>query len=131
MWCVNPLTQPSNYPIKHLQAHCKNIKHLFFSVYLIRGPATTSANSIVSKFFNKINTEKTLVQKILAFVYLGIVPDNPIAFVQFQPPKLGSNVTLYQCLMPDYAHRCRTSTLMMVPINFWRNSDPLKKRNIF
>ena len=38
---------------------------------------------------------------------------------------------LYPCLMSDYAHRCRTSTLIMIPINFWRNSDHLKKKNIF
>ena len=31
---------------------------------------------------------------------------------------------LCNCLIPDYARRCRTSTLIMVPINFWRNSDP-------
>ena len=35
------------------------------------------------------------------------------------------------CLMPDYAHKCRTSTLKMVPINFWRNSDPFKKKEHF
>ena len=34
---------------------------------------------------------------------------------------------LCHCLMPDYARRCRTSTLIMVPINFCRNSDPFKK----
>ena len=33
--------------------------------------------------------------------------------------------------MPNYAHRCRTSTLIIVPINFWRNSDPFKKRTFF
>ena len=48
---------------------------------------------------------------------------------------LGSDVTLHligdQFLMPDYAHRYRTSTLIMVPINFWRNSDQFKKKNIF
>ena len=38
---------------------------------------------------------------------------------------------LCQCLMPDYAQRCRTSTLIMVPINFWRNSDPFKKKEHF
>ena len=38
---------------------------------------------------------------------------------------------LCQCLMPDYARRCRTSTLIMVPINFWRNSDPFKKKEHF
>ena len=38
---------------------------------------------------------------------------------------------LYQCLIPDYAQRCRTSTLMMVPINFWRNSDPFEKEEVF
>ena len=38
---------------------------------------------------------------------------------------------LYHCLMPDYAWRCRTSTLIMVPINFWRNSDPFKKKEHF
>ena len=37
---------------------------------------------------------------------------------------------LYYCLMPDCAWRCRTSTLIMVPINFWRNSDPFKKKSI-
>ena len=36
---------------------------------------------------------------------------------------------LFHCLMPDYARRCRTSTLIMVPINFWQNSDPLKKKH--
>ena len=38
---------------------------------------------------------------------------------------------LYHCLMPDYAWRYRTSTLIMAPINFWWNSDPFKKKNIF
>ena len=38
---------------------------------------------------------------------------------------------LYHCLMPDYTHRCRTSTLIMVPINFWRNSDLFKKKEHF
>ena len=38
---------------------------------------------------------------------------------------------LCHCLMPDYTRRCRTSPLIMVPINFWRNSDPFKKKNIF
>ena len=37
---------------------------------------------------------------------------------------------LYHCLMPDYARRCRTSALIMVPVNFWRNSDPLKIKHI-
>ena len=38
---------------------------------------------------------------------------------------------LCHCLMPDYALRCRTSTMIMVPINFWRNSDPFKKEEHF
>ena len=38
---------------------------------------------------------------------------------------------LYQCLMLDYAHRCRTSTLIMVSINFWQNSDPFKNEEHF
>ena len=38
---------------------------------------------------------------------------------------------LYRFLMPDYSHRCRTSTLIMIPINFWWNSDPFKKRTFF
>ena len=38
---------------------------------------------------------------------------------------------LYHCLMPDYAWRCWTSTLIMVPINFWQNSDPFKKKEHF
>ena len=33
---------------------------------------------------------------------------------------------LCQRLILDYAHRYRTSTLIMVPINFWQNSDPFK-----
>ena len=33
--------------------------------------------------------------------------------------------------MPHYASGCRISTLIMKPINFWRNSDLLKKKNIF
>ena len=33
--------------------------------------------------------------------------------------------------MPDYARRYRTSTLIMVPIDFWHNSDPSLKKNIF
>ena len=37
---------------------------------------------------------------------------------------------LYHCLMPDYVWRCQTSTLIMVPIIFWQNSDPFKKKNI-
>ena len=31
---------------------------------------------------------------------------------------------LCHCLLPDYAQRCQTSTLIMVPIKFWQNSDP-------
>ena len=38
---------------------------------------------------------------------------------------------LYQCFMLDYAQKCRTSTLIMVPINFWRNFDPFKIKKIF
>ena len=38
---------------------------------------------------------------------------------------------LYHCLMPYYAQRCQTSTLIMVPINFWRNSDPFKRKQHF
>ena len=38
---------------------------------------------------------------------------------------------LCNCLMPNYARRCRNSTLIMVPINFWRNSDPFKKKKHF
>ena len=47
---------------------------------------------------------------------------------------LGPDVTLrvlHQCLMPSYACRFRTSTLIMVPINFWRDSDPFKKKEHF
>ena len=33
--------------------------------------------------------------------------------------------------MPHYGRGCRISTLIMVPINFWRNSDLFKKKNIF
>ena len=33
--------------------------------------------------------------------------------------------------MPHYAIGCRISTLIMVPINFWRNSDLFKKKNVF
>ena len=40
-------------------------------------------------------------------------------------------VSLSCPLKTDYAHWCRTSTLIMVPINFWRNSDLFKKKNIF
>ena len=45
-------------------------------------------------------------------------------------------MTLWQkwlCLypMPHYGRGCRISTLIMVPINFWRNSDLFKKKNIF
>ena len=40
-----------------------------------------------------------------------------------------SHRCLCQCFMPDYAWRCRTSTLIMVPINFWRNSDTFKKKH--
>ena len=36
---------------------------------------------------------------------------------------------LCHCLKPDYAHKCRTSTLIMVPINYWQNSDPFKKKH--
>ena len=36
---------------------------------------------------------------------------------------------LCHCLMPNYERRCRISTLIMIPINFWRNSDPLKEKN--
>ena len=39
------------------------------------------------------------------------------------PPPLGSDVTLHLVgvfvIVPDYARRCRTSLLIMVPINFW------------
>ena len=38
---------------------------------------------------------------------------------------------LCNCLMPDYACRCRSCILIMVPINFWRNSNPFRKENIF
>ena len=38
---------------------------------------------------------------------------------------------LFHCLMPEYARRCQTSTLIRVPINFWRNSDPFKKKTFF
>ena len=38
---------------------------------------------------------------------------------------------LYKCLMPDYACRCQTNTLIMVPINFWRNYDTFIKKEIF
>ena len=33
--------------------------------------------------------------------------------------------------MPHYARGCRISTLIMVPINFWRNSDLFKKKERF
>ena len=51
-----------------------------------------------------------------------------------QPFKNEVNVFFYRTTLkslPDYARRCRTSTLIMVPINFWRNSDPFKKKKIF
>ena len=35
---------------------------------------------------------------------------------------------VYQCLMQDYACRCRTRALIMVPINFWQHSDQIKHR---
>ena len=38
---------------------------------------------------------------------------------------------LYHCLMPDYAWRCRTSTLIMIPIDIWRNSDLFKNKERF
>ena len=38
---------------------------------------------------------------------------------------------LCHCLMQDYASRCRTSTMIMVTINFWWNSDPVKKKRTF
>ena len=38
--------------------------------------------------------------------------------------------SLYQYLMPDYARRCQTSTLILVAINFWRNSDQIKKKTL-
>ena len=38
-------------------------------------------------------------------------------------------VCLY--LMPHYGRGCRISTLIMVPINFWRNSDLFKKKEHF
>ena len=37
---------------------------------------------------------------------------------------------LYQCSMPDYASMCQTSTMIMVPINLWQNSDPFKKKTL-
>ena len=33
--------------------------------------------------------------------------------------------------MPHYGRGCRISTLIMVPINFWRNSDLFKKKEHF
>ena len=33
--------------------------------------------------------------------------------------------------MPHYAIGCRISSLIMVPINFWRNSDLFKKKKVF
>ena len=46
---------------------------------------------------------------------------------------LRSDVTLnlVGVFVIDYACQCRTSTLIMVPINFWRNSDPFKKEEHF
>ena len=38
---------------------------------------------------------------------------------------------LHQFLMPDYSHRCRTSKPIMVPLNFWWNSNPFKKSTFF
>ena len=38
---------------------------------------------------------------------------------------------LCQSFMLEYAHRCRTSTVIIVPINFWQNSDPFKKKEHF
>ena len=37
-------------------------------------------------------------------------------------------VCLY--LMPHYARGCHISTLIIVPINFWQNSDLLKKKKL-
>ena len=52
------------------------------------------------------------------------------------PPTLGSDVTLNWLnfaifLMLDCARGFRTSTLRMVQMDFWRNSDLFKKKNIF
>ena len=49
------------------------------------------------------------------------------------PPTVGSDMTLWQiwiCLypMPHCGCVCSNSTLIMVPINFWRNSDLFKKK---
>ena len=38
---------------------------------------------------------------------------------------------IYLSFMPDYAQKCRTRSLIMVPIEFWRNSDLFKKKEHF
>ena len=63
--------------------------------------------------------------------YIAVDPEDPPP----PPSTLGSDVTLnsclYHCLMLDYERRCRISTLIMVPISFWRNSDLFKKKIVF
>ena len=52
--------------------------------------------------------------------------------IQLAPPPLGSDVTLHLegALIVVW---CRTSTLIMVPVNIWQNSVPFekKRKNIF
>ena len=69
----------------------------------------------------------TLLQRILCLFELGLFT---------VPPHSGlwcDTSSKWVCLfpMPHYSRRCRISTLIMVPINFWRNSDLFKKKNIF
>ena len=44
---------------------------------------------------------------------------------------LCDTLSKWDCLypMPHYGHGCNISTLLMVPINFWRNFDLLKKEH--
>ena len=52
-------------------------------------------------------------------------------FTKIQKSDQVSIIVPHSIIMIYGANRCRTSTLIMVPFNFWQNSDPFKKKTFF
>ena len=58
-------------------------------------------------------------------------PHSAEKFWNFSDFNFDNFLIFYQYLMLDYACRCQTSTLIMIPTNFWRNSDTFETSRNF
>ena len=110
------------YHIKHSQTPQKKLNFPIFNVNMpkytcLRGSAAVHmlSNSDISEFY--LREGVSLFQKSLNYSVWGggtVCSDTSSKWVWLYP-------------MPYYGHEWRTSTLIRVPINYWQNSDLLKK----